>query len=140
MPLDLVSLKKSFDALKEVFAVSEDDKRMSQFTHFEVIAIRAGVLKHLEITYELSWKLIVRWLNNNVSPGIADGISRRNLFRLALENRLIKDFNRWDSYHDARNDAVHRYSFERAEMIYELIPDFISDIHDLILALEAQNN
>ena len=140
MPLDLVSLNKSFNALKEVFAVSEDDDRMSQFTHFEVIAIRSGVLKHFEITYELSWRLIVRWLNNNVSPGIADGISRRNLFRLAMENRLINDFDRWDNYHNARNDAVHRNSFQRAEMIYELIGDFITDIHDLLLALEAQNN
>jgi len=140
MSLDLESLKKSFNALKEVFAVSEDTERMSQRTHFEVIAIRAGVLKHFEMTYELSWKMIARWLNNNVTAGIADGISRRNLFRLALENRLIQDFDRWDNYHDARNDAVHRYSFERAEMIYRLIGEFISDTQDLIRALEAQNH
>jgi len=140
MPLDLETLKKSYNALKEVFAVSEDQKRMNQFSHFEVIAIRAGVLKHFEMTYELSWKLIARWLNNNVTPGISDGISRKNLFRLALENRLISDFDRWDHYHEARNDAVHKYSYERAEMIYELIGDFIHDVHDLILALKAQND
>ena len=57
-----------------------------------------------------------------------------------MENRLINDFDRWDNYHNARNDAVHRNSFQRAEMIYELIGDFITDIHDLLLALEAQNN
>jgi len=127
MPLDLETLKKSFNALKDVFAVSEDQKRVSQFSHFEM-------------KYELSWKLIARWLNNNVTPGISDGISRENLFRLALENRLISDFDQWDRYHEAINDAVHKYSYERAEMIYELIGDFIHDVHDLILALKAQND
>ena len=92
MPLDLVSLNKSFNALKEVFAVSEDDDRMSQFTHFEVIAIRSGVLKHFEITYELSWRLIVRWLNNNVSPGIADGISRRKSIPISYGEPIDQRF------------------------------------------------
>ena len=57
MPLRLYSLEKSLHALTEVFAASENDEHTSHFSYFERIAIRAGVLKRIEITYELCWKL-----------------------------------------------------------------------------------
>ena len=53
MPLDLSSLGKSIKALSDLLAVSEDDQRKGQRT-----GIRAGVIQHFEVTYELCWKLI----------------------------------------------------------------------------------
>ena len=140
MPLQLDSLKKALHALTEVLAASENDERMSQFSYFEGIAIRAGVLKHFEITYELCWKLIVRWLNKNVSSGIADGITRRQLFRLAAENRLIQDVDKWMQHHEGRNVTTHIHDFEKAELIYQFTGDFVHDARDLLRALEVRNN
>lgn len=140
MPLQLDGLQKALHALTEVHAVSENEERMSQFSYFERIAIRAGVLKHFEITYELCWKLIARWLNINISSGTADGITRRQLFRLAAENQLIQDVDKWMQYHDGRNVTTHVYNFEKAELVYQFTGDFVHDAHDLLRALEARNN
>lgn len=140
MPLKLDSLEKSLHALTEVLAASENDERMSQFSYFERIAIRAGVLKHFEITYELCWKLIARWLNENISPSAADGIPKRQLFRLAAENRFIQDVEKWMQYHEGRNVTSHVYDFEQAELIYQITGDFVHDARALLRAFEAQNN
>lgn len=140
MTLQLVSLGKSLSALAEVLAVSGNDERMGQLTDVERVAIRAGVVQHFEITYELCWKLIARWLNANISPGIADGVTRRQLFRLAAENRLINDVERWMRHHEGRNVTSHIYDFDKAEAVYVATADFVHDARALLRALEAQND
>jgi hypothetical protein len=36
-----------------------------------------------------------RWLEINLTPGMMEGITRKQLFRFAAENRLIDDYNQW---------------------------------------------
>ena len=134
------SLRKSLNALAEVSAMSGNDERMRQLTDIERVAIRAGVVQHFEITYELCWKLIARWLNANISPGIADGVARRQLFRLAAENRLINDVERWMEHHEGRNATSHIYDFNKAEAVYRATVDFVHDARALLHALEARND
>lgn len=140
MPLQLDSLRKSLNVLVEVLAVSGNDERMGQFTDFERVAIRAGVVQHFEITYELCWKLMARWLNSNVSPGIASGISRHHLFRLAAENSLITDVERWMRHHQGRNATSHIYDLKKAEAVYLAAVDFAHDASSLLSILEARND
>ena len=140
MTLQLDSLRKSLNAFVKVLAVSANDARMGQLSEAERIAIRAGVVQHFEITYELCWKLIARWLNANVSPGIADGVTRRQLFRLAAENRLTIDVERWMRHHEARNATSHIYDFDKAEAVHLATVDFVHDARALLRALEARND
>ncbi len=139
MPLQIDHLKKSLDALVEVLAVSEDNERMIQLSHFERIAIRAGVVQHFEITYELCWKMMRRWLEENISPDIVKGVTRRHFFRIAAEHRLIHDVDNWVQYNEGRNRTTHIYDFERAEHVYESIEKFIHDAHDLVRFLETRD-
>ena len=140
MTLQYDSLRKSLSALAQVAAVSGNDERMAQLTDIERLAIRAGVVQHFEITYELCWKLIARWLNANISPGIADGVTKQQLFRLAAENRLINDVEKWMGHHERRNATSHIYDFDKAEVVYRATADFVHDARALLRALEARHD
>jgi nucleotidyltransferase substrate binding protein (TIGR01987 family) len=98
------------------------------------------VILHFEFTYELCWKFIKRWLEMNVSATAVDGVTRRELFRLAAENRLIADVNEWMRYHEARNQTSHIYQPEIAESVYNTAHDFSRAAARLLAALEARND
>ena len=140
MPLQLDNLRDSIEALDELLTASEDEARMALLSEIERIGIRAGVVKHFEITYELSWKLMARWLNTNVGPDAADGLTRRQLYRLSEKNRLISDVDRWMQHHDARNTTSHIYDREKAQEVYEAVRGFTHDARQLLKALEAHND
>ncbi len=139
MPLELDHLRKSIQALSDLLAVSDNDERMGQLSEVERTGIRAGVIKNFETTYELSWKLIARWLKTHVGSE-ADGVTRRELFRLAAENRLIPDVDLWMGHHVARNDTAHVYDEGKADQVYRATMDFAHDARRLLEILEARND
>ena len=140
MPLELTNLRNSIQSLTDLLAVAENDTRMGQFTDVERNGIRAGVIQNFEVTYEVSWKLMARWLNTYVASGVADGVTRRQLFRLAAENRLIHDVDEWMQHQEARNTTSHIYNEEQAARVYQATREFVHDARYLIEALEARND
>jgi nucleotidyltransferase substrate binding protein (TIGR01987 family) len=138
--LVLSSLRKSVSALADVLAKSDDTEFMSSLDDVARNAVRAGVIKHFEFTYELCWKFIKRWLETNISPTVADGVTRRELFRLGAESRLIDDVEQWMRYHEARNLTSHIYQPEIAESVYNTAHDFARDAARLLAALEGRND
>ena len=140
MPLELTNLRNSIQSLTDLLAVAENDARMGQFTDVERNGIRAGVIQNFEVTYEVSWKLVARWLNTYVGTGVADGVTRRQLFRLAAENRLIHGVDEWMQHHEARNATSHIYDEEQAARVYQATRAFAHDARYLLEALEARND
>ena len=117
MPLELSSLKSSVIALNAVLEKSNDVAFMRGLDNVARNAIKSGVIQHFEFTYELSWKFMKRWLQMNISPNAADGVTRRELFRLAAENRLIVDVDQWMRHDKARNQTSHTYDQEVAKSV-----------------------
>jgi len=140
MPLELDSLRNAVAALGEVVAKSEDDAFMGGLDRVARNAVKAGAIQHFDFTYELCWKFIKRWLEMNVSPAAVDGVSRRQLFRLAAENQLIEDVERWMRHHDARNRTSHTYEPAVAEEVYQAVHGFAQDARRLLDALDARND
>ncbi|MCS7091575.1 MAG: nucleotidyltransferase substrate binding protein [Verrucomicrobiota bacterium] len=140
MPLELDSLQRAVAALKQVLAKSEDTQFMNSLDEVARNAIKSGVIQHFEFTYELCWKFMKRWIEMNVSPSLAEGVSRRELFRLAAEHRLIADVDKWMHYHFARNETSHTYDPATAERVYSAALDFAHDAEHLLKALEARND
>ena len=140
MPLELDSLMKAVAALNAVLAKSNDAEIMRRLDEITQNAIKSGAIQHFEFTYELCWKFIKRWLEMNISPTAADGVTRRELFRLAAENRLIVDVDQWMRHHDARNQTSHTYDPAVAESVYSAAHDFARDAQRLLEALEARND
>lgn len=140
MPLVLDNLRNAVKALSDLQAAAENVSRMAQFNQVEQNGIRAGVIQNFEVTYELCWKLMDRWLSMNLGASVVDGATRRELFRLAAEQRLIADVDVWWQYHEARNITSHIYDARKAETVYRAIADFVHDARALLKALEARND
>lgn len=140
MPLVLDSLRKAVSALAAVLAKSDDVEFMNSLDDVARNAIKAGVVQHFEFTYELCWKSIKRWLETNIGPAVADGVTRRELFRLGAENRLLDDVEQWMRYHEARNLTSLIYQPEIAERVFITAHDFARDAARLLAALEARND
>ncbi len=140
MLLELDSLRKAVAALTAVVAKSDDDTIMSRLDEVTQNAVRSGVIQHFEFTYELCWKFMKRWLEMNISVDVADGVTRRELFRLAAESRLISDVEQWMRHHDARNRTSHTYDPEAAESVFQAAHAFVGDAQLLLAALEARND
>ena len=139
MALDLSSLKKAVNSLGKAIKVADTQiSGIVNTDHEEVI--RAGVIQNFEFTYELCWKFMKRWLENNVSGESVDGVTRKELFRLAAESRLIDDVEAWVKYHEARNETTHTYDGEIAETVYKTATSFIKNAKIVLERLEAKND
>ncbi len=138
--LDLTSLEKAVVSLTQLHQRVSDEAFMSKQDHVVRFGLQAGLIQNLEFTYELCWKMIKRWLEINVAPESMDGLTRRELFRMAAENRLINDVDEWMSFHDLRNQTSHRYDSALAEDAQIMIAEFARAASRLLEYLKAHND
>lgn len=138
--LDLTSLKKAIEALKNALSVALSEAQMSKMSKEAKDTIRAGVIQSFEFTYEVCWKFMKRWLENNLGSAYVDGVNRRELFRLGVEHHLISNIDNWMEYHDKRDKIVHSYDQEIAKKIFESAKIFLKDAKELLGNLEKHNN
>ena len=137
MNLYLDSLTKSIGALDRSVKTAgsldtfDDDLRET---------VRAGVIQNFEVAYEQCWKMMKRWLEENIGSTYVDGVTRRKLFRLAAENRLITDVDRWMDYHNERNQTSHTYDEATAQSVFEEATEFVHDAKQLLMTLETRND
>ena len=139
MALDLSSLKKAIASLDKALNVAAPDK-LDNMSDNQQEVIKAGVIQNFEFTYELCWKFMKRWLEENMGAAYVDGISRRELFRLSAQSELITDVDQWMEYHDARNETSHTYNQDVADEIFQVAKTFFPDAKKFLKALEEKND
>ncbi|MEI0602749.1 HI0074 family nucleotidyltransferase substrate-binding subunit [Brachyspira alvinipulli] len=136
MILNLDSLKDSINALdrsiKVYNKIQNDDNDL-------ILTVRAGVIQNFEIAFEQSWKFIQRWLNENISPDITSGITKKELFRLAAKHLLIDDVEKWIKFKDARNSTSHIYSNDLSQEVFNEALKFLPYAENLLKRLEDNN-
>jgi len=137
---DLSQLEKAIASLEQLHTRVADEMFMATQDKVIRLGLQAGLIQNLEFTYELCWKAIKRWLENNVNPEAVDGVTRRELFRLAAENRLIEDVEEWMTYHAARNQSSHQYDSALAEETINLMADFVRAAQRLLNNLKDRND
>ena len=104
----LTQLEKSHASLQRSIAVFE---RVSLGADTDLIdTTRAGVIQNFEVTYEQSWKVLRRWMMQNLSIPDSELTQRRQLYRLAAKHTLINDVEAWWDFHAARNMTSHTYN------------------------------
>ncbi|NGZ29057.1 MAG: DUF86 domain-containing protein [Magnetococcales bacterium] len=138
MPLLLTHLHKAQESLQSALWLYQNQHLEEYELH---LALRDSVVKRFEITYELCWKLMQRWLDENVSLETAQSTySRKELFRLAARRHLIDDPLPWFTYHQARNAAAHTYKEANAELAVNAAKQLVVDAKRLLERLEEVND
>lgn len=138
MPLDLKSLESAVASLeRSIHAAAIHESTLPADLRETV---RSGIIQNFEVAYELSWKMMKRWIEANISAEAVDGVTRRELFRHAAENRLIDNVDLWMGFHASRNETSHTYNQETAEEVSATARSFVSVARSLLEALQRRND
>jgi nucleotidyltransferase substrate binding protein (TIGR01987 family) len=95
--------------------------------------LRNSVIQCFEFTYELSWKMLKRYLEETeANPSEIDISTFQNLIRLGNERALLRsDWRQWKTYRQARTDSSHTYDATKAEAVFAVAPDFLVEARGL---------
>jgi nucleotidyltransferase substrate binding protein (TIGR01987 family) len=138
--LDLTAIEKAHKSLSNSLGVYSDQPFINKLTPAQFHTIRAGVIQNFELTYELSWKFIKRWLENNIGITEVDGVSRRQLYRLAAQSKIIKDIELWMTFHKYRNLTSHTYDENTAKEVVGTCQAFSDACQQPIFELNSKND
>lgn len=139
MALNLQSLSKSIGALHR--AIRTCDMNWGAVSEEMQETLRAGVIQNFEVAYEQSWKMLQRWIRNNISPEEAEHPrTRKEIFRIAARKGLIQDPTPWFEYAEARNMTSHTYDEDNAICVFKTAKKFASDADFLLRRLEELND
>ena len=122
MELIIEPLEKALATLKE--ALAEYQKDISN------TFVRDSVIQRFEYTFELSHKILRRFLSETeASKAEISEMLFNDLIRLGCKRGLLlNDLETWDKYRKARNASSHNYDEFNADNIVVIIPVFIEDI------------
>jgi len=140
MSLEISSLKRGIASLERAINVGLAKQADDKTSIDEMETIKAGVIQNFEFTYELCWKFMKRWIEENINSEIVDGVTRRELFRISAENKLIIDVNKWMEFHKARNSTSHIYDEKIADEVFAAAMSFLPYAKDFFIRIEQRND
>lgn len=137
MILDFSSLANAIGQLEKSIHFAKSEMAQQDDELFE--QLRNSVIQCFEFTYELSWKMLKRYLEETAAnPEEIDTSSFQGLIRRGNEQGLLRsDWLRWKTYRQVRTDSSHTYDAGKAEKVYEIAPDFLEEarhLHQQLLA------
>lgn len=96
-------------------------------------AIRDSIIKKFEYTFELTWKTLKAYLEDEGYEEIA---SPKRTLKQAFEIGIIKDEEVWANMLEARNSTAHTYDEEKAIYYEDVIKNkYINKIEELVKKL-----
>jgi len=128
-------LKTALQRLEEGYNhyLANKDKQ----TEDNVQLVMEGCIQRFEYCFETAWKHLKKYLNEELSVAHAPGGPKR-IFREAAANGVIEDAELWIDFNDKRGMSSHDYSGEKAELVFQIIPDFIKEARDLYETMTSE--
>lgn len=119
--LDLTPLLNAVSRLQEGLVRYQQDIKDDQ--------IRDGLIQRFEFTYEISHKMLKRYLEfSSPDPTLFDGMSFQDLIRSGNEKALLLgSWAEWRTYRDMRSRTSHTYDEEIALQVVAGIPQFLQE-------------
>ena len=139
MKLDLTPLEHAVVQLEDGL-VQYDSHVVREFPQIRN-QMRAGAIQAFEFTYELSVGMIKRHLEQvSANPAEIEELFFRDLIRRAWQQGLLRsELDSWLRYRTNRGTTSHTYNDERAERVFQGIPEFLEEARHLLKELHARN-
>ena len=119
---------KAFVLLRSAF----DDKKIADFSQLE----QEGIIQRFEYTYELAWKTMKDYLQDN-GIVILSEITARSVIKEAFSAKIIADGQVWINMMLHRNLLFHSYDFEKFREVLKAIDEHylaaLSSFHEWLL-------
>ena len=121
MTLDISSLESAIGRLEEGLGRYLKDVSDTQ--------IRDGLIQRFEFTYELSHKMLKRYLEaTSANPSEYDQMAFQDLIRTGNERGLLLgDWPAWRKYRDMRNAVSHAYNEGKALSVVAGVEPFLAE-------------
>ena len=131
--LDLTPLSKALQRLAEGLARYQTDTGDAQ--------IRDGLIQRFEFTYEISHKMLKRYIEStSANPAAFDAMPFADLIRTGNEQGLLLgNWTNWKLYREMRSRTSHTYDEEVALGVVEGIPAFLAEVAFLLNQLQGRN-
>lgn len=125
VPLDIGSLLRAVTSLEAALV------RHAQAPGDDLV--RDGCIQRFEFTYELSHKMLKRFLEaTSANPASIDSLTFQDLIREGSERGLLmSDWSRWKLYRAARSLTSHTYDETKAREVFAVIPEFLREARHL---------
>lgn len=119
--LDLTPLDRAIARLREGWDRYQKDISDTQ--------IRDGLIQRFEFTYEISHKMLKRFLEStSANPAEFDDMSFQDLIRSGNERGLLlSDWPKWRNYRDMRSKTSHTYDEDIALEVVAGISGFLDE-------------
>jgi nucleotidyltransferase substrate binding protein (TIGR01987 family) len=134
MELITEPLDKALISLKEAWVEYQKNKSNT--------FVRDSVIQRFEYTFEISHKILRRFLSETESSRTEISEMLFNeLIRLGCKRGLLlNDLETWDKYRKSRNLTSHNYDEFSAESIMGIIPVFIEEIDYELAKIKEKSN
>ncbi len=139
MRLDLTPLDDAIAQLEEAIEYHGSD--LASGDPALKLHLRAAAIQAFEFTYELSFNMVKRHLEQ-VSPNPAefDKMSFSAIMREAFGRGLVQsEVSVWKEYRKLRGTTSHTYNADKAQMVFESLPDFLREAGFLRDQLRQRN-
>ena len=128
----LTSFERAINSLKEAILEYNKDKNNS--------FVRDSVIQRFEYTYELSIKMLKRYLESiSSSKNEIDMMSFNDIIRKAnIKGLLNGNLETWQKYREMRNITSHTYEEEKALEVISIVNNFLYDSEFLLNNLKKK--
>jgi nucleotidyltransferase substrate binding protein (TIGR01987 family) len=125
--IDLTSLQKAIAQLETAIDYTQSDLAKSDET--VALLFRAAAIQAFEYTYELSVKMLRRYLEaTEASPSAVQQYTYNELLRRAYALGLVQEeLMVWKQFRTNRGTTSHGYDEDKAQVVFDAIPEFLAE-------------